>query len=116
LLDSFPFCGATTTLEALWMGTPTVTLAGPGLRSGFTAYAQRKLGMNEWTAADPEEYVEKVSLAAEQPIPNPSAVREAFLRSPFMDHYGWVSALEGWYANIWRRKYQGREPRGDKTL
>ncbi|CAB3765068.1 tetratricopeptide repeat protein [Paraburkholderia humisilvae] len=58
-LDTFPFTGLTTTMQALWMGVPTLTLPGrtvPG-RSGATALAHA--GLESFVADDVEDYVRK---------------------------------------------------------
>jgi len=56
-LDSYPYTGATTTCDALWMGVPVVTLAGdrPFTRSGASILAN--VGLTELIARRPEDYV-----------------------------------------------------------
>jgi predicted O-linked N-acetylglucosamine transferase (SPINDLY family) len=56
-LDPAPWCGGTTTCDALWMGVPVVTLSGRTAisRGGVSILGQ--LGMGSWVAHDPEEYV-----------------------------------------------------------
>ena len=56
-LDSYPYTGATTTCDALWMGVPVVTLAGdrPFTRSGASLLSN--VGLQELIAATPESYV-----------------------------------------------------------
>ncbi|HEY3598152.1 MAG TPA: tetratricopeptide repeat protein [Paraburkholderia sp.] len=67
-LDTFPFTGLTTTLQALWMGVPTLTLPGrtvPG-RSGVTALAH--VGLEAYIADDMDDYLRKgVALATDLP-------------------------------------------------
>lgn len=48
MLDTFPFNGATTTCDALWMGTPVVTCTGPHpfSRSGASILQAAGLGEN----------------------------------------------------------------------
>jgi predicted O-linked N-acetylglucosamine transferase (SPINDLY family) len=57
-LDPFPFGGGTTTFDALWMGVPTVTLAGriPAGRGGASILTN--LGKPNWIAKDEETYME----------------------------------------------------------
>jgi len=57
-LDSYPYHGATTTCEALWMGVPVVTLGGerPASRMGFSILSA--LGLTELIANTPAEYIE----------------------------------------------------------
>lgn len=57
-LDSFPFSGSTTTFDALAMGVPVVTLPGWSLISRWTAAMLRGVGLDEFAAATPEEYIE----------------------------------------------------------
>jgi protein O-GlcNAc transferase len=56
-LDSYPCVGGTTTLDALWMGVPVVTLAGdrPFARSG--ASIVRNAGLADLVADDGAAYV-----------------------------------------------------------
>jgi protein O-GlcNAc transferase len=58
LLDTFPHSGATTTCEALWMGVPTVTLAGTTMLSRQGASLLTCAGLAEWVAEDEAGYVE----------------------------------------------------------
>lgn len=56
-LDSYPYHGTTTTCEALMMGVPVVSLAGPAHAARVGASLLTRLGHPEWVAADAGQYV-----------------------------------------------------------
>jgi len=56
-LDPIPNGGCTTTCEALWMGVPTVTLAGSHYVSRMSTAVLAGAGLPEWIAADGHSYV-----------------------------------------------------------
>ncbi|MBF0589264.1 MAG: tetratricopeptide repeat protein [Magnetococcales bacterium] len=59
-LDPFPFTGATTTFQALWMGVPVVTLPGDRFISRMTADIIHHAGLDEPLAAESlDAYLEK---------------------------------------------------------
>jgi predicted O-linked N-acetylglucosamine transferase (SPINDLY family) len=66
VLDTFPYPGGTTTCEALWMGVPTVTLAGDTLLARQGESLLTAAGVPEWIARTPDEYIAKaVALASD---------------------------------------------------
>jgi len=68
LLDTFPYPGGTTTCEALWMGLPTVTLAGNRLLGRQGASLLTAAGLADWVATDVDAYVLKaINAAADLP-------------------------------------------------
>lgn len=56
-LDPFPFSGALTTCEALWMGVPVATLAWHRPVSRQSASILRAIGLQSLVATTPREYV-----------------------------------------------------------
>ena len=56
-LDPFPYNGHTSTLDALWMGVPVITLAGRTAvgRGGVSILSN--VGLTELIAQTPEQYV-----------------------------------------------------------
>lgn len=66
-LDPTPYSGGTTTLDALWMGVPVVTLAGDRSVSRSAASILLDLGLDAWVARTPEEYVAITLRAAREP-------------------------------------------------
>lgn len=58
-LDTFPYNGATTTFEALWMGVPVITLAGDRHVSRVSKSILQNLSLNDFIAYTPEEYIQK---------------------------------------------------------
>jgi len=56
-LDTFPYCGTTTTCEALIMGVPVVTLCGQTHASRVGASLLKAAGREQWVAATPGEYI-----------------------------------------------------------
>jgi len=59
-LDTYPYNGATTTCEALWMGVPVVTLVGKTSASRMGLSILATLGLPELIAYCAEDYVEIV--------------------------------------------------------
>jgi protein O-GlcNAc transferase len=56
-LDPVPYNGGTTSLQAMWMGVPVVTLRGHNFVSRMGASFMTAAGLPEWVAPDDEAYV-----------------------------------------------------------
>jgi protein O-GlcNAc transferase len=67
-LDTFPYNGTTTTCEALWMGTPVVTLAGDLHVARVGASLLHRAGLDELVATSPQQYVEMAVKLAEDRV------------------------------------------------
>jgi predicted O-linked N-acetylglucosamine transferase (SPINDLY family) len=63
-LDTFPYAGTTTTLEALWMGVPVVTLAGRAHAGRVGASLLSAIGAPQWIAREEAEYIQKAAALA----------------------------------------------------
>ncbi len=66
-LDPIPYNGGTTTLQALWMGTPVITLKGENFVGRMGASFLNALGHPEWVADTEQGYIDAVVNLARQP-------------------------------------------------
>lgn len=104
ILDTFPFPGGTTTCEALWMGVPTLTLAGETLLSRQGASILSAAGLDDWVAASGAEYREKAIAFSQHP--NALAALRARMRpmignSPLFDGERFARNFEQAMWDIW---------------
>ncbi len=93
-LDSTPFTGGMTTCDALWVGTPIVTLATPTFAGQQTAALLRAVGAGGHIATSPESYVRgAMRLAADRAGSGPrrDGLRTAFDRSALRDLTGFAT-------------------------
>ncbi len=67
LLDAFPWASATTAQFGLWMGVPTLTLAGASLVARLGAASMSAAGLERFVAESATQYVEIASSVAAQP-------------------------------------------------
>ena len=112
-LDPLPYNGHTTSLDAFWMGVPTLTLVGKTVvgRAGWSQLCN--LGLKELAAETPEQYV---ALAAELAADLPrlqelrGTLRQRMLRSPLMDANRFARHVEQAYRQMWRRWCQQTKP------
>lgn len=58
-LDTFPYAGGTTTLHALWMGVPTLTLDCGKAVSRQGAFGLGHAGLGEFVARDEADFIER---------------------------------------------------------
>lgn len=106
ILDTFPYPGGTTTCEALWMGVPTITVAGRSMIERQGAMINLSLGLDDWVAESFEEYVSKaIGFAgnAAEIRKNKLSIRQRFNTSPLVDAQKFAgdfkTALEGMWHN-----------------
>ena len=105
-LDTFPYHGTTTTLDALWMGVPVITLAGDRHASRVGVSILSTLGLTELVAQTGDEYVAaavELSRDADRLDRLSRSLRERLKNSPLTDGLGFTAGLEAAYLEMWRR-------------
>ncbi len=109
-LDPFPYCGTTTTCEAMFMGVPVVTLAPPPPQGGHAervgASLLANVGCNAWISPDREAYVRlAATMAADRH--GMARVRDMLrlrlLASPLCDAQAFVNRWELALRGLWLR-------------
>lgn len=105
-LDPFPYHGTTTTLEALWMGVPVVTLAGSAHASRVGASLLSAAGLADLIAPDPGSYVSIASALASD-TPRLCSLREnlrpALASGPLCDGRAFAAKFDAALIQIVRR-------------
>lgn len=87
-LDPTPYNGGTTTLQALWMGTPVLTLCGGTFVSRMGASFMQAAGLPEWVAHSDAEYIAIAQrMAADRPglLALRRSLRQRLLARPAWD-------------------------------
>lgn len=105
MLDSFPYPGVTTTCEALWMGVPTLSLAGDTLLSRQGTGMLVPAGLVEWVASSEDEYVEKaIQLGSDwnKLASLRAQLREQVLSSPVYDAQRFARNFEAALWGMWQ--------------
>jgi len=103
-LDPFPFCGGMTSLEALWMGVPVVTLEQPMIAGRQTLSMLRNVGLETLVAADEQGYVEiaaKLAGDLDALARVRAELRPSMAASPLMDGAKFTRNLEDAYRRVW---------------
>jgi predicted O-linked N-acetylglucosamine transferase (SPINDLY family) len=114
-LDVFPWCGHTTACESLWMGVPVITLLGDRHAGRMTASVLDSLGLGDWVARTPGDYVATARRAAggaEDLGSLRAGLRERMARSPLCDGPGQTARLEDAFRTVWRRRCDGEHGAG----
>lgn len=104
-LDPFPYNGATTTIDALAMGVPVVTLAGVCGASRSGASILSEVGMSELVSSSSEEYIDAIRRLSERIASgrlSRSDVRSAFSGGRPVDAVKFTQHWESQLAGIWR--------------
>lgn len=105
-LDTFPYNGGTTTLHALWMGVPTLTLAGSTMAGRVGAGVLGHAGLDEFVAQDAAAF-EALGAAWAQRLPElaqlRAGLRDRFTQSAIGQPALIAAGLERALRTMWRR-------------
>ena len=107
MLDCVPQHGGITSLEALWMGVPVVSMTVMGLQPGLTSpWALNFAGLDNLATADPDSFIAAaVALAEDRDrlAAYRSAARDIMARSAVRDVDGFGVDLKRAFREMWRR-------------
>lgn len=109
-LDTFPYNGATTTFDALWMGVPVVSLAGDRHSARVGASILTRLGLHELVASDLAEYCGRALALARNPgrlEDLRDRLRPLLGGSALTDAPRFARAMEAAFREMWRQRRTG---------
>jgi protein O-GlcNAc transferase len=105
-LDTFPYNGGTTTLEAVWQGVPVITFHGDRWATRQSASINRAAGLREFVARNLDEYISSAIALAKNPD-TPArltelrrTMRDRLVHSPLCDTVNFARNMESLYEGI----------------
>ncbi|MEH1804723.1 O-linked N-acetylglucosamine transferase, SPINDLY family protein [Nostoc sp.] len=111
VLDTFPYNGATTTLETLWMGIPLVTRVGEQFAARNSYTMMINAGITEGIAWTDEEYIEwGVRLGKDEVLRQQVALKLKASRqtAPLWNGKQFTREMEKAYEQMWQRYIEGK--------
>lgn len=106
VLDTYPYNGATTTLETLWMGIPIVTRVGEQFAARNSYTMMINAGITEGIAWTDEEYVEwGVRLGNDEKIRQEISwkLRKSKQTAPLWNGKQFTREMENAYQQMWKQ-------------
>lgn len=112
-LDTFPYGGMTTTLDALWMGVPVVSLVGARNlgRAGLSLLSN--VGLQRFAADSVDAYVDLAVRTAQDPAGLArlrSELRGRMQASPLLDAEGFTRKVESAFRGMWHEWCRRQDP------
>lgn len=106
VLDTYPYNGATTTLEKLWMGIPIVTRVGEQFAARNSYTMMMNVGVTEGIAWSDQEYVEwGVKLGKDEKLRQEIVwkLRKSRQTSPLWNGKKFARKMEDAYQQMWEK-------------
>ena len=106
-LDTFPYTGVTTSVEAMWMGVPVLSLLGDRFLSLTAKSIAHHAGLPDWVADDKDDYVAKAvafTSDLERLAALRAGLREQVLASPLFDAPRFARNFEDALWGMWQAR------------
>jgi len=106
VLDTYPYNGATTTMETLWMGIPMVTRVGEQFSARNSYTMMMNAGVTEGIAWTDEEYVEWGIRLGKEPVLRQQIswkLRQSRQTAPLWNGKQFTREMEKAYEEMWHR-------------
>ncbi len=118
VLDTYPYNGATTTLETLWMDIPLVTRVGEQFAARNSYTMLMNVGLTEGIAWTDEEYVEwGVRLGTDEALRQQVAwkLRQSKQTAPLWNGKQFTRDMEKAYEQMWQRYIEAKGSRQQRV-
>lgn len=106
VLDTFPYGGHTTSLDAFWMGVPVVSRSGETIVSRAGLSQAMNLGLPELVALSDDDFV-RIATGLARDLPRlaelRATLRDRMQRSVLMDAPRFARSIEAAYRAMWRQ-------------
>ncbi len=108
-LDTFPYNGGTTTMEAIWQGVPVLTFYGDRWASRTSATILRNAALEHLVAGDVDRYIQQAIRLGSDPQSSHKLketrmkMRPGLLQVSIVNVQRLAESMESQYRAIWRR-------------